>query len=99
MVQLQLCMPLNIRIKSLAFIGALLGIIEWSPQLKKAIFNGINPFIPVNQDQFNLEMSLLFYRPPQIDPTVSASLIKEYGENNRYYQQIWDIVNFMMQFL
>lgn len=81
-------------IKSLAFIGAPLGVIGWSPQVKNAIFNGINPFIPINQDQFNLEMSLLFYQPPQIDSAVSASLIKEYVDNNRHYQQVWDIVNF-----
>ena len=81
-------------IKSLAFIGAPLGIIGWSPQVKNAIFNGTNPFIPINQDQFKLEMSLLFYQPPQIDPAVSATLIKEYVDNNRHYQQVWDIVNF-----
>ena len=81
-------------IKSLAFIGAPLGVIGWSPQVRDAIFNGINPFIPINQEQFNLEMSLLFYQVPQIDPTVSAALIKEYVDNNRHYQQVWDIVNF-----
>lgn len=82
------------QIKSLAFIGAPLGIIEWSPQVRKAIFEGINPFIPINEKQFDLEMRLLFFKPPKIDEGTKAKLVQEYVENNRHYQQVWDIVNF-----
>ena len=82
------------QIKSLAFIGAPLGIISWSPQVKEAIFEGINPFIPANDRQFDLEMALLFYHPPQLDQAIKSSLLKEYRDNNRHYQQVWDIVNF-----
>ena len=82
------------QIKSLAFIGAPLGIIGWSPQVRKAIFEGVNPFIPMNEKQFDLEMYLLFFKPPKIDAGIKAKLVQEYVENNRHYQQVWDIVNF-----
>jgi len=82
------------QIKSLAFIGAPLGIIGWSPQVRKAIFEGVNPFIPMNEKQFDLEMHLLFFKPPKIDEGIKAKLVQEYVENNRHYQQVWDIVNF-----
>ena len=81
-------------IQSLAFVGAPLGISSWSPQVKSAIFQGINPFIPINQNQFDLEMSLLFFKPPVVDLKVSSQIIKDYQDNNRHYQQVWDIVNF-----
>ena len=81
-------------IKTLAFIGAPLGIITWSPQVKQSIFQGVNPFIPISNEQFDLEMRLLFYKPPMIDETVKLQLVKEYVVNNRHYQQVWDIVSF-----
>ena len=81
-------------IKSLAFIGAPLGIVGWSPQVKASIFQGVNPFIPISNEQLNLEMSLLFFKPPVIDEAVKSQLVKEYVLNNRHYQQVWDIVNF-----
>ena len=81
-------------IKSLAFIGAPLGIVGWSPQVKASIFQGVNPFIPISNEQLNLEMSLLFFKPPVIDEAVKSQLVKEYVVNNRHYQQVWDIVNF-----
>ena len=81
-------------IKSLAFIGAPMGIVGWSPQIRHAIFEGVNPFIPINKEQLDLEMSLLFLKTPIIDEAVKLKLIKEYVINNRHYQQTWDIVNF-----
>ncbi len=81
-------------IKSLAFIGAPLGITTWSPQVKQSIFQGVNPFIPISNEQFDLEMRLLFFRPPMIDEAVKSQLVKEYVVNNRHYQQVWDIVSF-----
>lgn len=81
-------------IESLAFIGSPLGIIPWGPQVRSAIFQGVNPFIPINQNQFELEMSLLFFKPPVVDLKVSSQIIKDYQDNNRHYQQVWDIVNF-----
>ena len=68
-------------------------IVGWSDQIKAAMYQGINPFIPITLDQFNLEMSLLFANPPAIDQSIKESAIKEYSENNRHYQQVWDIVN------
>ena len=78
---------------TLGFIGAPMGIVGWSDQIKAAMYQGINPFIPITLDQFNLEMSLLFANPPAIDQSIKVSAIKEYSENNRHYQQVWDIVN------
>ena len=80
-------------IKSIAFIGAPMGIIGWSPQIKNAIYQGINPFIPITIDQFNLEMGLLFANPPAMSDAVKNGAIAEYLKNNRHYQQVWDIAN------
>jgi pimeloyl-ACP methyl ester carboxylesterase len=80
-------------IKSLGFIGAPLGIVGWSPQVKSAILKGINPFVPVTVSQFDLELSLLFYKPPTISAEVKQSAVNGYVSNNMHYQQIWNIVN------
>lgn len=80
-------------VMSLAFIGSPLGIIEWGSGVKEAIVRGINPFIPIDGKQFDLEMSLLFFNPPAIAQNVKEALIKEYVDRNRHYQQVWDIVN------
>ena len=80
-------------VKSIAFIGAPMGVVGWSPQMREAITAGINPFIPITVDQFNLELSLLFAKPPSIDPAVKEAVVSEYVKNNRHYQQVWDIVN------
>ena len=64
-------------IKSLAFIGAPLGIIGWSPKVKALIFQGINPFIPISNDQLDLEMGLLFFKPPVIEEAVKEQFVKK----------------------
>ena len=81
------------QVLSLAFIGSPLGIAEWSPAIKEAIYQGVNPFIPVDTAQFDLEMRLLFVHPPAIPDTIKESLITDYVERNRHYQQVWNIVN------
>lgn len=81
------------QVRTLAFIGAPLGIVDWSPQVKEAFYRGVNPFIPVDVQQFDLEMSLLFVDPPPIPESVKEALVKNYSDNNRRYQQIWNIVN------
>jgi pimeloyl-ACP methyl ester carboxylesterase len=78
---------------TLAFFGAPMGIVPWSDQIRGAMYQGVNPFIPITIDQFDLEMRLLFANPPKIDQSVKESAIKEYSVNNRHYQQVWDIVN------
>ena len=83
--------PLQVR--SLAFIGSPLGISGWSTQVKSALYQGINPFIPISVDQLNLEMQLLFYKPPVVPESIQQSLIADYQKSNRHYQQVWDIVN------
>ncbi|MGL5033989.1 MAG: alpha/beta fold hydrolase, partial [Microcystaceae cyanobacterium] len=81
------------QIRSLAFIGSPLGIIDWSESLKKAIINGINPFIPITIDQFDLEISLLFVTPPAIPDAVKKAKVEDYLNRDRHYQQVWNIVN------
>ena len=85
------------QIGSIAFIGAPLGVINWSPQVRESIYSGINPFIPINTHQLDLEMKLLFYRPPDIPESSKNDLINSYVESNRHYQQVWDIVNLYLR--
>ena len=81
------------QVRSLALIGAPLGVSGWSTQVKSALDQGINPFIPISVDQLNLEMQLLFYRPPVLSEAIQQALIADYQKQNRHYQQVWDIVN------
>ncbi len=84
------------QVRSLAFIGAPLVVGDWSTQVKSALYQGINPFIPISVDQLNLEMQLLFYKPPVLSEAVQQGLIADYQKANRHYQQVWDIVNLYM---
>lgn len=81
------------QVRSLAFIGSPLGVADWGQPVKEAIHQGVNPFIPVDIGQFDLEMRLLFVNPPAIPDAVKEALVKDYVERNRHYQQVWDIVN------
>lgn len=81
------------QVRTLAFIGAPLGIVEWGPQVQAAIRQGINPFIPVETAQLDLELSLLFVNPPTLPEEVKQTLVKDYLERNRHYQQVWSIVS------
>jgi pimeloyl-ACP methyl ester carboxylesterase len=81
------------RVRRLAFIGPPLGVEPWGPGVRAAILGGINPFIPTDQAQFELEMGLLFVHPPEVPDEVREQLIRNYVARNRHYQQIWDIVN------
>lgn len=80
-------------VRRLAFVGPPLGVIEWGPRVRQAIEQGINPFIPIDRGQFDLEMSLLFAVPPEIPAGLRDALIGGYASRNRHYQQVWDIVN------
>lgn len=86
-------------VKTLAFIGAPLGIVDWSPQIQSAIHQGINPFIPITIAQFDLEMSLLFASPPDIPIPLKEDAVASYLLNNRHYQQVWNIVNLDLRVL
>lgn len=81
------------QVRSLAFIGSPLGIVDWANSVKQAIFQGINPFIPITTEQFALEISLLFVTPPTIPDSVKAEKLNDYITRNRHYQQVWDIIN------
>lgn len=47
------------QVRSLAFIGSPLGVIGWAKPVKDAIYQGINPFIPITKDQFDPRSQLL----------------------------------------
>lgn len=79
--------------RSLAFIGAPLGVGPWGVRVQEALLRGVNPFIPINAEQLNLEMELLFYEPPVVPESIRDELLANYQKSNRHYQQVWNIVN------
>lgn len=81
------------QVRSLAFIGSPLGITNWATSVRKSIIEGINPFIPIAKEQFDLEISLLFVTPPTIPDRVKTEKVNDYVNRHRNYQQTWDIVN------
>ena len=81
------------QVRSLAFIGAPMGVVGWGKGVREAIYRGVNPFIPTDASQLDTEMSLLFVKPPVIPEATKAAVAKGYDEQNRHYQQVWNIVN------
>lgn len=81
------------QVRSLAFIGSPLGVTNWAWSVRNSIFNGINPFIPITKEQFDLEISLLFVTPPTIPDAVKTERVNDYITRNLHYQQVWNIVN------
>ncbi|MEL6163110.1 MAG: alpha/beta hydrolase [Cyanobacteria bacterium J06628_3] len=81
------------QLRSVAFIGSPLGVTDWASSVRNSIFNGINPFIPITEEQFDLEISLLFVTPPTIPDSVKREKVNDYITRNRHYQKTWDIVN------
>lgn len=80
------------QVRTLAFLGAPLGITDWGPALKDAIYQGINPFIPVEVTEFDLKLSLLFVNPPILSEDIKRAAIQDFIARNRHYQQVWTIV-------
>jgi pimeloyl-ACP methyl ester carboxylesterase len=78
----------------LAFPGAPLGAVGWGDSVRGAIFRGVNPFIPIDVAQFDLEMSLLFVNPPVIPEGLKQAVVRDYVERNRHYQQVWSVIGF-----
>ncbi len=81
------------QVATLAFIGGPLGIGEWAAPVRQAIVGGINPFIPVDQAQLDLELRLLLARVPDLSPAAKQAMIAPYLANPQHYRQVWDIVN------
>jgi pimeloyl-ACP methyl ester carboxylesterase len=81
------------QVRSLAFLGSPLGLESWHPDLKNAIYRGINPFIPIDESQLELELRLLFVHPPAIPPQIRQAIVAGYVKNNRHYVRVWNIVN------
>jgi abhydrolase domain-containing protein 6 len=81
------------QVRSVAFLGSPLGIVDWANSVKEAIFQGINPFIPITKEQFALEIRLLFFTPPTIPDSVIAEKVNDYITRNQHYQQVWNIIS------
>lgn len=81
------------RVRTLAFIGAPLGVAGWGREVREAMYAGVNPFIPVDAAQFDIEMRLLFVTPPAVPEEVRDAIVREYERNNRHYTQVWNIVD------
>ena len=81
------------QVASLAFIGGALGIGDWAASVKQAIRSGINPFIPLDQAQLDLELRLLLAHAPALPCDTKQSMIAPYLANPHHYRQVWDIVN------
>lgn len=81
------------KIASLAFIGGPLGIGEWAAAVRKSIVSGVNPFIPVDQQQLDLELRLLLVKVPELPADVKQAIIAPYVDNPRHFHQVWEIVN------
>jgi len=82
--------PENVR--TLAFIGSPLGIVGWSNEVSNLLYRGINPFIPMNDDQFDLELRLLFVNPLIVPSSQKKEIISNYITLNRHYVDVWNIV-------
>lgn len=80
-------------VRSLALIGPPLGATDWAAGVETAIIDGINPFIPLDAEQFALELKLLFAHPPTVPQATAAAAVADYVARNRHYRQVWDIVN------
>jgi pimeloyl-ACP methyl ester carboxylesterase len=83
--------PENVR--TVAFIGSPLGIVGWSNEVSNLLHRGINPFIPINEYQFDLELRLLFVNPPIVPSSQKKEIISTYITLNRHYVDVWHIVN------
>jgi pimeloyl-ACP methyl ester carboxylesterase len=81
------------QVRSLAFIGSPLGIIDWASGVRDAIYRGVNPFIPIDAQEFALELRLLFVKPPDIPAAERDAIIADYVARNRHFVQVWNIVN------
>ena len=81
------------QVASLAFIGGPLGIGEWAAPVKQAILSGVNPFIPVDQQQLDLELRLLLVNVPVLPADVKQAMVAPYVDHRQHYRQVWDIVN------
>ena len=81
------------QVRSLAFLGSPLGVIAFNDGVADAIFQGINPFIPIDAAQLDLELSLLFVTPPTLAPATRQAIVANYVADRQHFVQVWNIVN------
>jgi pimeloyl-ACP methyl ester carboxylesterase len=81
------------QVRSLACMGSPLGIIGWNAGVRDAIYGGINPFVPINDAQLDVELGLLFVTPPALPPAAREAILTPYTQRNRHYVQVWNIVS------
>lgn len=81
------------KVMTLTFVGGALGSGDWGAPIKQAIIQGINPFIPANEAQVDLELSLLLNNPPVLPETSKRVMVRPYIDNHAHYEQVWNIVS------
>ncbi len=78
-------------VRSIAYIGGAVGVSDQSDAFKLYAQTGINPFIPVTEQEFETELSLLFYNPPKLESAQIQGIVKSYQENLSHYQAVYQI--------
>jgi len=84
-------------VQSIAYIGGAVGVSDKSDAFKLYAETGVNPFIPVTQQEFETELSLLFYHPPQLESAQIQAIVKNYQDNLAHYQAIYQIFAYQNQ--
>lgn len=80
------------KVKSLALIGAPLGLGGWSPELAAALKQGRNPFIPLTAAAFDEELSLLMVHPPQLPFPYKAGVVADYQSRKAHFSSVFQTV-------
>lgn len=78
-------------VNTLTYIGGAVGVSNTSDAFSFYQKTGVNPFIPTTVDQFKLELSLLFYKPPVLSSSQMENIVKMYTENLSHYQAVYKI--------
>jgi len=81
------------QVKSVAMIGAPLGVVGWSADVREVLARGDNPFIPQSIAAFEEELALLLTRPPALPRGYSARQVAQYQASLGHYQSVWKTVN------
>ena len=80
-------------VNTIALLGGPAGLGKWSEKIMDVYKKGKNPFIPLTIEDFNEEMSLLFYKPTKIPVENIREALKSYKDNYKKYVQIFNLFN------
>lgn len=79
-------------VRSLALIGGPMGIVTWAGPLQTSLDRGENPFVPESEALVDLEMSLLFAKPPAIDAATKQAMAAHHRDHLARHLAIWHTV-------